>query len=72
MPIQNIILINKIFYVLIYFSAVLKISLDDLKFNLQKKTALLRFLTFQLLFQQKNEENNINKLNSTLKPHDNY
>ena len=76
MPIEFIILTSIIFYVLIYFSAVLKISPDDFKNLICIKNGNIKFLNFSIIVSTKNEENNISKLISTLKkldyPQDDY
>ena len=76
MTIEFIIFICIIFYILIYFSVVLKISLDDFKKLNVKENSNIKLLQFSIIVAAKNEENNISKLISTLKnldyPKDNY
>jgi len=76
MTIEYIIFISIIFYVLIYFSVVLKISLDDFKNVNGKEYSNVKFLNFSIIVAAKNEGSNISKLISTLKnqnyPENNY
>jgi len=76
MTIELIIFISIIFYVLMHFFVVQKISLDDLKSLNGKDKSGDRLLSFSIIVAAKNEENNIDNLISALKnlnyPEDNY
>lgn len=67
MTIEFIIFISIIFYALIYFSVVLKISLVDFQNLNGKDNSIDRLLHFSIIIAAKNEESNISNLISTLK-----
>jgi cellulose synthase/poly-beta-1,6-N-acetylglucosamine synthase-like glycosyltransferase len=66
MPIEFIISISIIFYVLIFFSVVLKISLDDFKNLNGEENSIFKFLQFSIIIAAKNEESNISRLITAL------
>jgi len=67
MTIELIIFISIIFYVLMYFFVMLKISLDDFKNVNSKDNSSDKLLHFSIIVAAKNEENNISNLISSLK-----
>ena len=76
MTIELIIFISIIFYVLIYFSLLLKIIRSEFKNLNGKDKSSDRLLHFSIIVAAKNEENNISSLISALKnlnyPEENY
>ena len=67
MTIEFIISISIIFYALIYFFVVLKISLDDFKKVNGKENSNVKLLNFSIIVPAKNEERNMKNLVAALK-----